>query len=172
MKAWIRHQTPHWNTRTLHHSLSFNIGAALPVSRIPPWFAKQIQSSSFHFILAPHPSGTDNTNLWLLREAETPVDLSLCLDPGLFMETVYSRYQWSVRWESEQNDWLPISLLQHYLEQKVWLSNHWHKNRMRWWRLLIMNRRFSADFTLRALFWSLQASYDYTWLTGHQSRGC
>lgn len=92
-KVWIRHRRliEIWGTCTTHHllyqtsSVSFLRGHPV-VCRADSVLSQPLCSDPVH-----HQALTAPTFEYL----ETPVNSSLCLDTGLFMETAQSRYQWA-----------------------------------------------------------------------------
>lgn len=155
----IKNLSAIWETCTTY-SPSLSVGAAFSFPGIPSWFARQTQSPPVHSDLSPPSIRRRQHQSVITKGGRNPSQLvSLSGHRAIHGNCIFN-VQISVSWETEPNDWLLISPWEHYLEQKPWLSNHWHKNEISWWCLLIMNWRFSANFILSASFSGFQAPYD------------
>ena len=137
-KRWIRHGKliEIWGVFTTHHLVWWMNCISFP--GVSPWRAEETQFSSCHFMPPCPLSGRTAPVCEQLQRQKSPSAHLFVWTEGCSGNCTF-KVQMSVRWEGEQNDWLPFSAEELNPEWKAWLSNHWHKNRMSRWALLMMN---------------------------------
>lgn len=117
LEAWISHQKPHWSMRNSHHSLIFTIRAAFPllVTRSPNWPSGLSPPLSLHTV----PFSIKHQEICKHSGSKKAQATSLCVGHRAIHRNCTFKVPVNVRWGSEQNDWLPVSPREHYLEQKT-----------------------------------------------------
>ena len=151
--------------RNSHHSLIFTLRTAFPlfVTRSPNWPSGLSPPLSLHIV----PFSIKHQEICKHSGSKKAQATSLCVRHRAIHRNCIFKVPVNVRWGSEQNDWLPVSPREHYLEQKNLIIKPLTQTQSELMASYNYELKPSATFIL-----SLQVPRRYTWLTGLRSRGC